>query len=141
MNSLIRTLPVVIVVCHYVNFFNYTYEPGHEKTCLMSNANNKGAGQPEHLRSLINTFVVRCLDSIIPLLSIAKISSLHLASVAEQAGLCLTWSQTPEDRFSHDEAHIYFQWTTYQNTLQYGCSWKLLQTQVRTWNFIFILGA
>ena len=29
-----------------------------------------------------------------------------LASVAEQASLSLTWSETPEDTFSHDEAHI-----------------------------------
>ena len=27
-----------------------------------------------------------------------------LASVAEQASLSLTWSETPEDTFSHDEA-------------------------------------
>ena len=32
-------------------------EPGHEKTCLMSYVNNKGADQPAHLRSLINAFV------------------------------------------------------------------------------------
>ena len=30
-----------------------------------------------------------------------------LASVAEQANLSLTWSETPEDTFSHDEAHLY----------------------------------
>ena len=29
-----------------------------------------------------------------------------LASVAEQASLSLTWSETAEDMFSHDEAHI-----------------------------------
>ena len=29
-----------------------------------------------------------------------------LASVAEQAGLSLTWSETPEGTFSHDEAHM-----------------------------------
>ena len=28
------------------------------------------------------------------------------ASVTEQAGLSLTWSQTPEDRFSRDMAHM-----------------------------------
>ena len=37
-------------------------------------ANNKGADQPAHPRSLISTFIVRCLDSIIPLLAIAEIS-------------------------------------------------------------------
>ena len=29
-----------------------------------------------------------------------------LASVAKQAGLSLTWSKTPEDTFSHDEAQL-----------------------------------
>ena len=53
-------------------------ELGHEKMCLtcMSYANNKGADQPAHPRSLISAFVVRCLDSIISLDSIAKISRL-----------------------------------------------------------------
>ena len=60
----------------------------------MPYANNKGANQPAHLRSLVSTFVFRCLDSIIPLVSIFEISRLCLASVAAQAGLCLTWSQT-----------------------------------------------
>ena len=39
-------------------------------------------------------FVVHCLDSKIPLVSISEISSLYLASLAVQAGLCLSWSQT-----------------------------------------------
>ena len=42
--------------------------------------NNKGADQPGHPRSLIFLCVIRCLDSIIPLLFIAKISR-HLASL------------------------------------------------------------
>ena len=45
--------------------------------------------QPAHSRSLISTFVVRCLDSVIPLVSISKISSLYIASVVVQAGLSL----------------------------------------------------
>ena len=56
--------------------------------------------------SLISAFVVHCLDGIIPVLAIAEISRLELASVVEQAGLSLTWSQTPEDRFSRDVAHF-----------------------------------
>ena len=43
------------------------FELGHEKMCLMSYANNNGADQPAHPRSLISTFVVRCLRSIISL--------------------------------------------------------------------------
>ena len=61
----------------------------------MPYANNKGADQPAHLHSPISTFVVHCLDSIIPLVSISEISSLCLASLAAQAG------------FSYDEACIY----------------------------------
>ena len=52
------------------------HEPGHEKMCLMSYANNNGADQPAHPRSLISAFIVRCLDSIISLDSVAEISRL-----------------------------------------------------------------
>ena len=69
----------------------------------MSYANNKGADLPAHPRSLMNAFIVRCLDSAV---SVTKFSNLMLASVAEQTGLSLTWSETPEDTFSHDEAHM-----------------------------------
>ena len=70
----------------------------------VSYANNKGADQPGHPRSLISAFVVRCLDSLMSLVSVTKISSLMLASVAEQVSLILTWSETTEETFSHDEA-------------------------------------
>ena len=59
-------------------------------------ANNKDADQPAHPRRLISVFVIRCLDSIIHPFSISEIQSLKLVSVAEQAGLSLTWSQTPK---------------------------------------------
>ena len=75
--------------------------------CLMSYANNKGADQPVQQRSLISTFVVLCLDSIISLDSIAEISRLQLSSMAVQAGLCLAWSETPEDKFCHVVAQLY----------------------------------
>ena len=53
---------------------NFLIEPGHEKMCLMSYTNNKGADQPAHPRNLISAFVVRCLDSIISLDCTAEIS-------------------------------------------------------------------
>ena len=56
---------------------------------FMSYANNM------RICSLIGTFVVRCLDRIIPILADAKISRL-----AEQAGLSLTWSDTLKSVFS-----------------------------------------
>ena len=48
---------------------------------FMPYANNKGEDQPAHPRSLISAFVIRCYDSIIPLVSISKISSLYLATL------------------------------------------------------------
>ena len=87
----------------------------------MSYANNKDADQPEHPRSLISVIVIRCLDSIMPLVSISEISSLQLASVAAQACLSLTWSQTPEDRVSHDVAH-FLRKTTVERSLLYNTS-------------------
>ena len=48
----------------------------------MPYANNKGADQPVRLRSLISTFVVRSLDSIIPEVGMYEISAV--------AGLSLT---------------------------------------------------
>ena len=62
---------------------------------FMSYANNKGADQ----RSLISAFVVRCLYSIIPLVSIPEISSIYLPSVAVQVGFSLPCSQTPKTGF------------------------------------------
>ena len=53
-------------------FVQHKCEPGHEKMYLISYANNKGEDQPAHPRSLISAFVVRCLDSIISLNSIAS---------------------------------------------------------------------
>ena len=66
---------------------------------FMPYANNKGADQPAHPCSRISTFVIRCLDSIIPEVFISKISSLYLAYVAAQAGWSLPWSQTPKTGF------------------------------------------
>ena len=71
----------------------------------MPYANNKDADQPAHQLSLVSAFVVRCLDSIIPVLAKAKISTLKLVSSAEQAGLGLNWSQTLKTGFFCDEAH------------------------------------
>ena len=50
----------------------------------MPYANNKGADQPAHPRSLISAFIVRCLISTIPILAIAKIS--RLASLCSWVG-------------------------------------------------------
>ena len=46
----------------------------------------------------ISAFVVRCLDSIMPLVSIAEISSLYLASVAAQV-VCALPRRKPRRQF------------------------------------------
>ena len=48
--------------------------PGHVKMCLMPYANNKNADQPAHPHSLISTFIVPCLDIMICILAISKVS-------------------------------------------------------------------
>ena len=44
--------------------------------------------------------------SIITLVSISEISSLYLASVAEEASLCLTWSETRRQVFSWQGSNV-----------------------------------
>ena len=48
------------------------------------------ARMPVHPCSLISAFVVRCIDSIVAILSKFKFSRLQLVSVVAQAGLSLT---------------------------------------------------
>ena len=68
--------------------------------------NNKGTEQPQHPRSLIRGFVVCFLDSMILL-------SFYIKNFKALASLCCLADPlesklvaNPEDRFSHDEAHI-----------------------------------
>ena len=80
------------------------FEPGHEKMSYVICEQQRhrsacaSAQSDQHL----------CVNSVMSLVSVTKISSLMLASVAEQASLCLTWSETPEDTFSRDMAHLCF---------------------------------
>ena len=83
-----------ILVCHLVIDLSHVM-----RNLFMLYANNKGADQPAHPRSLISAFVVRCLDKIIPLVFISEIASLYLASVVAQAGLSLTRSKIPKTGF------------------------------------------
>ena len=48
----------------------------------------------------------RCLDSMICILAISKVSRFYLASVAEQACLNLTWSKISVDTFLRDLAQM-----------------------------------
>ena len=70
--------------------------PLHEKTCLWRFANNKDADQPTHPCSLISTFVINILESIISRFATSEI--FLLVSVAEQA-LNLNLSEIPKTSF------------------------------------------
>ena len=48
--------------------------PRCEKTCLRRGANNKGADQPAHPRSLISAFVIRFLECVISKLVTSELS-------------------------------------------------------------------
>ena len=74
---------------------NNANEPRHEKTCLCHIRTTKCRSACASTQSDQHC----CLDSVIPLVSISEISSLYLASVAAQASLCLTWSQTLKKGF------------------------------------------
>ena len=50
-----------------------TYGPQRKKTCLRGFANNRGADQPAHPRSLISAYVIRFLESVISKLATSKI--------------------------------------------------------------------
>ena len=58
----------------YVTVSAILYGPRREKTCLWGFANKKGADQPAHQHSLISTFAIHLLESIISRLSMSKIS-------------------------------------------------------------------
>ena len=47
---------------------------GSSENVSYAYANNKGADQPAHPCSLISTFVVRCLDNMISILALSKVS-------------------------------------------------------------------
>ena len=82
--------------------------PRREKTCLRGFANNKGADQPAHPRSLISAFVIRILDSIISKLATGEISIFYLVCVARETGLSLAFSETRRQVLSRRCPYIVF---------------------------------
>ena len=99
----------------------------------MPYANNKGADQLVHLRSLISIFVVRCLDSIIPQVSVSEISSLYLASVAVQAGLCLTGRKPTKTGFLVTRLIWDIRSILWRETDKVGNSYNFLQLSIKTY--------
>ena len=74
--------------------------PRREKTCLRWFANNKGADQPAHPRSLISAFVIHLSKSIISRLITSEISIFQLVSEAEETGLKLACRKPRRQVFS-----------------------------------------
>ena len=67
--------------------------------------NNKDADQLVQVRSLMSIFVVRCFDSIIPIL--AKSKNSRLAGLSSSSGHFESHQvANPKDRFSRDVAHM-----------------------------------
>ena len=62
-------------------------------------ADNTGADQPAHPRSLISAFVIRSLKSIICRLAAGEISIIYLVFVAAETGLKLALSNTQKTEF------------------------------------------
>ena len=65
-------------------------------------ANNQGADQPAHPRSLISTFVIRFLESVISEHVTSKFSLFYLVFLAEETGVESRFVGNPEGRFSRD---------------------------------------
>ena len=111
----------------------------------MPYANNKGADQPAHPRSLISTFIVHYLDSLIYILDLSKVSRFYLASAAERAGLnpwrqVFAWCGTVNCLADHDHGQ------TVQSLVKCGschCSFRLLQIflPLFSWNTLVNLNS
>ena len=67
---------------------------------------NKDADQLRGNREADQRLCFRYIARKIPLLHKYKISSFYPFSVTVRPDLCRTWSEKPENRFSHNEAHI-----------------------------------
>ena len=67
---------------------------------------NKDADQLRGNREADQRLCFRYMDSTILLLPKSKISCLYSSSVAVQPGFVSDLVGNPEDRFSHNEAHI-----------------------------------
>ena len=62
--SVLQSTIEIVCFCS-TGFICFYYGPRREKTCLQRFANNTGADQPAHTRSLISAFVFRFLESSI----------------------------------------------------------------------------
>ena len=90
----------MLVIIYYLELIlRQTIWAASWQNLFMLYATNIDADQPAHPHSLINAFVVRCLDRTTSINLLNTKFQDHLASVTEQAGLSLTWTQTPKTDF------------------------------------------
>ena len=76
-NSLFVAASIMWQLVFYLSsvvWLHYAFGPQCEKPCLRGFANNTGADQPAHPRSLISVFINRFLESTIFNLAAGKIS-------------------------------------------------------------------
>ena len=71
---------------------------------IMPYANNRDADQAAHTLSLISTFVVRFLGSMMPAVAVSEVPKFLLTYVAEQANLTLI--SQPQGWFSYNRAQM-----------------------------------
>ena len=64
---------ITILICKMKNYVTL-YGPRWEQTCLLEFANNTGADQPAHARSLISAFVIQVLENTMSKLATTGIS-------------------------------------------------------------------
>ena len=127
-NNWLRDRFITQQITDRANLFRFKHPKQHWEPIIwatswvnlfMPYANNKGTDQPVHARSLISTFVVRCLDSIISLVFIFPISWFSLASELSRPVWVLPGHKPRRQvflwrgsyvlyRFSRDEAHMSF---------------------------------
>ena len=75
---------------HKLHFYEWA---STRKTLSSVIADNKGADQPVHLRSLVSAFGIRLLESIVSKLGTRKFSIFKLFSLAEGTSLSLALSE------------------------------------------------
>ena len=73
LNFIFLLVHITILICKMKNYVTL-YGPRREKTCLREFANNTGADQPAHPRSLISAFVIHVLENTMSKLATTGIS-------------------------------------------------------------------
>ena len=63
----------IVILAEYTH--NVVFLKSNIETCLREFANNKGAEQPEHPRSLLSTLVICLLESVLSRLATSEIST------------------------------------------------------------------